>query len=80
MDQKLTTQVEHIDVVHSNVDMAMKLLGGVHQEQVAAARELKSKQSPQALSSVGESILGSPPPIPLWVCLPIPTIEETYHS
>lgn len=45
LDQKFNTQVERIDVIQSNVNLTMKSIGEVRQEQVAAAKEQVSKQS-----------------------------------
>lgn len=62
LDQKFNTQVERIDVIQSNVNLTMKSIGEVRQEQVAAAKDQMSKHSPSESSpSANDSIMGTPP-------------------
>lgn len=70
LDLKFAEQVDHLDVVQGNVNLALKSIGKVRQEQVMAAQEFKSKQSPHVSSSAEEGILGSPPPPPQYYCTP----------
>ncbi|KAE8771742.1 hypothetical protein D1007_56361 [Hordeum vulgare] len=57
LDLKFAEQVDRLDVVQRNVNLTLKPIGEVQQEQVMAAQEFKSKQLPRASSSAEEGIL-----------------------
>ena len=48
LDLKFAEQVDRLDVVQGNMNLALKSTGELRQEQVMAAQEFKSKQSPHA--------------------------------
>lgn len=80
IDLRFGEQAGTLEKVQEKINLAMTAIGEVRQEQVAAARTAKAKQSPVSLKQEDGSIMGQRPPQPPQPLPPQPPPSQPVFS